>query len=160
MRNIFIYNNNGSLFNFFTALGNDNPATNTTAYDLVFIDYNNGTDDIRRNAALFEQVVQYVNANKQGGTATGQRNVVLGISMGGLVARYGLAEMEKAQPGSTYTRLLVTQDSPHRGANTPLGLQALVRQAASTYLGVYISSLNSSGILHSINLGDVFPELQ
>ena len=49
--------------------------------------------------------------------------------MGGLVARYGLADMEKSVPGSSQTRLLILQDSPQRGANTPLGLQALVRQA-------------------------------
>lgn len=150
-------------FNFSDALGNDSSPTSayaTSAYDLVFIDYNNGTDDIRRNAALFEQVVQYVNAHKQGGTATGQQNVVLGVSMGGLVARYGLAEMEKAQPGSTHTRLLVTHDSPHRGANTPLGLQALTRQSASTFAGVVLNLVNSSGIPHLLTGSDVFPELQ
>lgn len=166
LQDIVVSNGNsvGNYFTFFYALGHDAAATAntyaTTAYDLVFIDYNNGTDDIRRNAALFKEVVQYVNAHKQGGTATGQQNVVLGISMGGLVARYGLAQMEKAQPGSTHTRLLVTHDSPHRGANTPLGLQALTRQSASTYLGMYIRAVNSSGIPHLLSGGDIFPELQ
>lgn len=131
----------------------------SAAYDLIFIDYNNGTDDIRRNAALFEEVVRYVNQQKQGGVASGQQNVVLGISMGGLVARYGLAEMEKAQAGSTHTRLLVTHDSPHRGANTPLGIQALTRQGASTWLGQAIQLTNSSGIPHLLSGSDIFPQL-
>jgi hypothetical protein len=140
--------------------GADNYSSATSAaYDLIFIDYNNGTDDIRRNAALFEEVVRYVNQQKQGGVASGQQNVVLGISMGGLVARYGLAEMEKAQAGSTHTRLLVTHDSPHRGANTPLGIQALTRQGASTWLGQAIQLTNSSGIPHLLSGKDIFPQL-
>jgi hypothetical protein len=122
-------------------------------YDIVFIDYNNGTDDIRRNAALFRDVVAWVNANKVGGITTGEKNVVLGISMGGLVARYGLAQMERAQPNSTHTRLLITHDSPHRGANTPLGLQALTRQANAT-LGAQII-----GGVNSLFGTDIFPEL-
>ena len=140
--------------------GADNYSSSTSAaYDLIFIDYNNGTDDIRRNAALFEDVVRYVNQQKLGGTTSGQQNVVLGISMGGLVARYGLAEMEKAQPGSTHTRLLVTHDSPHRGANTPLGIQALTRQGASTWLGQVIQLSNASGVSHYLRGSDIFPEL-
>jgi hypothetical protein len=58
----------------------------------------------------------------------------MGMSMGGLIARYKLAEMEKAAPGSTQTRLLILQDSPQRGANLPLGLSALLRQSLF-YLG-------------------------
>lgn len=102
--------------------GADNYSSATSAaYDLIFIDYNNGTDDIRRNAALFEEVVRYVNQQKAGGVTSGQQNVVLGISMGGLVARYGLAEIEKAQPNSAHTRLLVTHDSPPPGCQYATG---------------------------------------
>jgi hypothetical protein len=57
-----------------------------------------------------------------------QQNVVMGLSMGGLVARYALAEMTKNSV-DTETRLLITHDSPHRGANVPLGLQYLIQMA-------------------------------
>jgi hypothetical protein len=43
--------------------------------------------------------------------------------MGGLVARYGLAQMV-SENTPTETRVFVSYDSPHRGANVPLGLQA------------------------------------
>lgn len=115
-------------------------------YDIVFIDYANGTDDIRRNAALFEDVVAWVNRTKVGM----ERNVVMGLSMGGLVARYGLARMEKAQPNSTQTRLLITHDSPHRGANTPLGLQALTRQSIIS-LFTFFSTADLSPALDQSN---------
>ena len=105
-------------FNFRDAL------ENIGSYDIVFIDFDNGTDDILANAGLFEAVVDRVNADKQ----DSEQNVVMGVSMGGLIARYKLAEMTKAgRP--TQTRLLVLQDSPQRGANVPLGIQALIRQA-------------------------------
>jgi hypothetical protein len=101
---------------------------NLGQYDIVFIDFKYGTDDLLRNAKVFEEVVNYVNINKVGGIASGQPNAVMGISMGGLIARYKLAEMTKAGR-NPHTRLLVLQDSPQRGANVPLGIQALSRQA-------------------------------
>jgi hypothetical protein len=96
---------------------------NIAGYDLIFLDYTHGSDDIRRNAALLEQVINWVNGEKALAGST-EKNVVLGISMGGLVARYCLADMTK-RGIQTDTRLLITHDSPHRGANTPLGVQAL-----------------------------------
>jgi len=108
-------------FNFGNAL------VNVGDYDIVFIDYANGTDDILLNAGLFKAVLDYVNTNKD--PSSTEQNVVMGMSMGGLIARYKLAEMEKANPGSTRTRLLILQDSPQRGANIPLGLSALLRQS-------------------------------
>lgn len=99
-------------------------------YDLVFINFNNGTDDLLRNAVIFEQVLNEVEQRKVINPQTGRRedNVVMGMSMGGLISRYKLAEMTKAgRP--THTRLLVLQDSPQRGANVPLGIQAAIRQA-------------------------------
>lgn len=96
-------------------------------YDIVYIDFTVGTDDIRRNAALFQEVVVWVNQQKQL-TGSTQSNVVMGESMGGLVARYGLARLARNGYNSQ-TRLLVLHDSPQRGANNPMGLQALTRQA-------------------------------
>ena len=111
-------------------------------YDLIFIDYNDGTDDIVRNAALVEDVIAWVNTQKATNGSV-EQNVVMGISMGGLVARYALADMTKKSI-STGTRLLVTHDSPHRGANVPLGLQYLIEMAGGVHLFSY-------------NIRDVFP---
>ncbi len=100
-------------------------------YDLVFIDFRDGADDIVRNAAVVQEVINRVNANKVNDNRFGnirQQNVVMGLSMGGLCARYALANMTKNFPGTpTEARLLITHDSPHRGANIPLGLQYMIR---------------------------------
>ncbi len=108
-----------------------NQLDDIAGYDLVFLNFADGTDDIHRNAQLLQDVLRWVNANKIA-NAVGfrEQNVVLGLSMGGLVGRYGLAEMEKKRRlgwlGNEHdTRLLLTHDSPHRGANVPLGVQAL-----------------------------------
>ncbi|GAB3861244.1 hypothetical protein GCM10028822_40420 [Hymenobacter terrigena] len=146
-------------FNLYNALQNE---SGLNGYDIIYIDYNNGTDDIRRNAALFEEVMRWVNNQKVVDPAISakQQNVVLGISMGGLVARYGLAEMEKRGNDPTDTRLLLTHDAPHRGANTPLGLQALTRQGAGTLAGQFIRVYNSTGVAVFFPKLALFPILQ
>lgn len=105
----------------------------TAGYDLVFVDFNDGTDHILRNVALVKQVLAWVNSVK----ATNQNpqdNVVLGMSMGGLVLRYALADLTK-QNIPTGTRLLITHDSPHQGANPPMGFQYVTRFIAKSIIG-------------------------
>jgi hypothetical protein len=115
-------------------------------YDLVFIDFEDGMDGIVRNAAVVQEAINRVNANKVFDNRSGQveQNVVLGIGTGGLNARYALANMAKNFSGSN-TRLLITHDAPHRGQNIAIGLQYLVK------------FINKS-TAYTYNLGDVFPE--
>lgn len=93
----------------------------------IYIDFTDNTDDLRRNAALFEAVVRWVNVQKSQAGST-EPNVVMGESMGGLIARYGLARLVRGGY-NPQTRLLVLHDSPQRGAYSPMGIQALTRQA-------------------------------
>jgi hypothetical protein len=91
-------------------------------YDFVIINYNDGGNFLEHNAYLFARVVQIVNSIK----VSGEKNIVIGPGMGGLVARYGLAYME-SQNINHDTRLFVSMDAPQYGANVPLGLQKLIR---------------------------------
>jgi hypothetical protein len=127
---------------------NDN-LDDVAGYDLIFINYRNGTDDIKRNAALLQEVITWVNNNKD---AASEQNVVLGISMGGLVARYCLAKMTK-ENNNPQTRLLVTHDSPHRGANIPLSAQYLLSDISGVKLRIYPFPSN-------VTLGEVIPALR
>ncbi|MCW3073049.1 MAG: hypothetical protein JWP69_118 [Flaviaesturariibacter sp.] len=91
-------------------------------YDLVFVNY-----DTKRsftdNTVMLQRVIEWVNTDKAL-SALPQPNVVIGTSAGGVLSRYTLARMTK-QLGSTSTgtRLLITHDSPHQGANVPLAFQ-------------------------------------
>ncbi len=112
-------------------------------YDVIFVDYDNGADDIRRNAEMFREIIKAVNLMKEPLIAgqPKEKNVVIGISMGGLVSRYGLATMVRDHNENPDTRLLITHDSPHRGANVPLGIQIALKTLYSYRNTNGISSL-------------------
>ncbi len=105
-------------------------------YDIIYLDYKNGIDDIWRNAKLFRQVIEWVNANKQGN----EPNVVMGISMGGLVARIALRQME-IDGIDHQTRMYISMDSPHKGANIPIGLQSIARHMYRISLLGYFANI-------------------
>lgn len=98
-------------------------------YDIIYVDWNNGVDYIQNNAALLVKAIQWVNDNKAGTI----QNVVLGQSMGGLVARYALKDMEDKGIAHN-TKLFISQDSPHLGANIPIGIQYMLRNVTNKYI--------------------------
>jgi len=106
----------------------------TLEYDLVYVDWNRSTDDIRKNALLLKRIIRWVNESKEplpgGGFA---QNVVLGESMGGLAARWALRDMENNFENHQ-TRLYISLDSPHQGVNIPLGYQYLSQHLKQIYL--------------------------
>jgi len=93
-------------------------------YDMVFINFNNSMDSIERNTRIFKEVVQQLNALKATNGST-DGNVVMGFSMGGLIGRLGLREME-LQNIPHQTEAYISVDAPHRGACIPKSLQHLV----------------------------------
>jgi hypothetical protein len=90
-------------------------------YDIIILDFDDGGDEIQRNAFLLVELINQINANKP--SNSGQL-VVAGFSMGGLVSRYALAYME-GQSMNHDTKLYISYDSPHKGAHVPVGIQAL-----------------------------------
>ncbi len=121
-------------------------------YDLIFLNFANGTDYIQRNAYLLEQVIEIVNSRKTTWNGTRQDNVIIGMSMGGLVARYALRDMELNSEDHE-TRLFISHDVPHWGANIPVGLQAAVQ-----HLGPW-QIVNVGGQFPWISWGDMFPTI-
>ncbi len=103
-------------------------------YDIIYVDWKKGSDYLQRNAFLLETIINWVNANKEqlpgGGFAP---NVVLGQSMGGVIARYALKDMENTGQDHK-TRLFISDDAPQQGANVPQGYQHLARHARSLYI--------------------------
>ena len=122
--------------------GNLKDKIDISQYDIVYVDNNIGTDDIRRNAKLFEEAVDWVNAHKIGG----QPNVVMGLSMGGLVARYALRTMEMAGKDHQ-TWKFISVDAPHKGANVPVSAQAAVRQLEDLDLKVFFIKILSAATM-------------
>ncbi|WP_298902272.1 T9SS type A sorting domain-containing protein [uncultured Psychroserpens sp.] len=108
------------------SLLNIDDATDTNA-DMVIdeLDYpgstlvNGGADFIERNSMLLVDLIETLNADKVGD----EELVIIGPSMGGLISRFALNFMENDAGLDHETRLWISFDSPHLGANVPLGFQ-------------------------------------
>ena len=72
---------------------------------------------LRENAMLLVELIKLINNSK-----VGDENIVIGPSMGGLISRYALNYME-SQNIDHDTRLYISFDTPHAGANVPIGFQ-------------------------------------
>jgi pimeloyl-ACP methyl ester carboxylesterase len=107
---------------------------NGLGYDVIIINHNvsettgidGGSDYIQRNAYVLISLIRQLKLDQQGT----EEMVIIGPSMGGLITRYALAYMEQqlALTNDTAkwdhnTRLWVSFDSPHQGANIPIGVQ-------------------------------------
>lgn len=91
-------------------------------YDLILLDFADGAGLIQQNSQLLIKLIEWVNLVKEGC----EQNVVIGASMGGMIARYALATMEQTDKNHD-TRLYASFDAPHQGVNIPIGIQALMK---------------------------------
>ena len=64
-------------------------------YDLIFVDWGNGVGDIPGNAVALEAVIDWVNQQKAASNSI-EQNVVMGISMGGLISPCSCADMQQS----------------------------------------------------------------
>ena len=131
--------NIASIYNFLNYGTGQNLATDlrNQGYDVVILNFptytrpstttviDGGVDYIQRNAMILVELINQINTQKVGT----QKNVVIGPSMGGLIARYALRYMEQNTLNHD-TRLYLSFDAPHQGANVPIGMQHLFNYMA------------------------------
>jgi len=122
------------IYNSFTYTDENNQQINLAdqireeGYDIIIVNFpvyaasgdtiDGGADYIERNALSLATVINTINSEKIGEI----QNVVIGPSMGGLISRYALRYMETNNIDHD-TRLWISFDSPHSGANIPIALQ-------------------------------------
>lgn len=111
-----------------------------SSYDIIYVNWNNGVDFIQKNAYVLEEVIKYVNARKAviGSTTP---NVIIGQSMGGLIARYALRDIELNRNFNHDTKMYISHDAPHLGANTPLSVQYAMRHIRNIYVSSPIAMI-------------------
>ncbi|MCZ8169691.1 T9SS type A sorting domain-containing protein [Flavobacterium sp.] len=90
-------------------------------FDVTLVNFPAGADYIERNAMAVVSLLQRETAKLTANGST-EKITIIGPSMGGLISRYALAYMEKNNINHN-TRLWVSFDSPHLGANIPIGAQ-------------------------------------
>ena len=120
-------------------------------YDIIYIDWYDSTEDIRDNAHLLVKILREINQRKICDGCL-ERTVIMGQSMGGLVTRVALCMMEsngEAHGMSTY----ISHDSPHLGANVPLGALYFVQYALS-YISGFQNAIDLADLFLSIDLDD------
>ncbi|GAA3310792.1 hypothetical protein GCM10020295_78800 [Streptomyces cinereospinus] len=88
--------------------------------DVILLGFEERSASILDNAQAAKAAVQRAVAERLGGAPP---LVVGGFSMGGIVTRYALAELE-TEGIDHQTALYFSYDSPHRGASIPVGVQA------------------------------------
>jgi hypothetical protein len=135
-----------------------NLITNNTSidYDVIYVNWDNGTDHIQRNAFVLQAVINWVNAQKAANGST-TPNVVLGQSMGGIVARYALKDMENR--GELHkTSLYISHDAPHQGAHIPLGILHFGRHMLDQFIKTPVGSIDipvNSGTVGLLDLKEL-----
>lgn len=105
--------------------GFDPVLLNFPQYNTNGKDIDGGADYIQRNAMVLIELIALLNDQKVGN----EELVIVGPSMGGLVARYALSYMEQNSIDHE-TRLYISFDSPHLGANVPISFQYLINYLA------------------------------
>lgn len=98
---------------------------NSKGYDFVYLDFEKGADYMQKNALVVIKLINKINQLKyQSGSC--EPNIIVGASMGGQVAKYALSFMEKNHLEHD-SKMYVSFDSPHLGANIPIGFQIMAK---------------------------------
>ena len=143
------------------------PRINPRFSDTLIVYQDHGTDYVERNAMVLVKLIQQINAKLATNGSTEQLTIV-GPSMGGLISQYALAYMEKNGMNHN-TKLWISHDSPHNGANIPIGAQEFLRwsgedqntRAALFNFNFKIKSIAAKQILlHHITTNIANPNVQ
>lgn len=88
-----------------------------------------GSDYIQRNAMVLVEIMNQLNQQLVAAGST-EKLVIVGPSMGGQISRYALTYMEQNNMPHN-CRLWISFDSPHLGANLPIGIQHYINEMAN-----------------------------
>lgn len=102
-------------------------------YDVFVINLRAPDHTLQHNADRMEEFIREINNHKTGNN----EGVYIGESMGGIIGRISLKEMENKDYDHQFG-LFVALDSPMKGANIPVGLQWLVFDFAWSIPGIAV----------------------
>ena len=125
--------NSGNLETLLTGGTDVDFQTGDQDYDIIYVNWDNPRAHLQLNAFVLEEVITWVNQEKEDAGSL-EQNVVLGQSMGGVLARYALVNMEDDPDLDHDTNLYISHDAPHQGANIPIGIQYFARHIANEFI--------------------------
>ncbi len=105
-------------------------------FDVFIMDWANGGGDIVSNKDVFLGACKFIHDQLHGKEAAIQ---VVGVSMGGVIARYGLAWAEDESPQAHpsqfiyhYVNTFISFDAPQQGAHLNSGIQRVITENGSS----------------------------
>ena len=129
-------------------------------YSVVLVNFRQSGDYIENNGLVLRNILQelqlrYGSVPGPGGEKDYKEiQAVIGQSMGGQVARYELRKMHN-DFGASNVKNYISLDSPHRGANIPLGMQWMLSDLSDQlHIGIIHDVLQGSGFGWLITLAD------
>ena len=120
-------------------------------YDVFIMEWANGGADMTANRDVFLGACQFLHRQLGGTEAAIQ---VVGISMGGVIARYGLAYAEDnslAHPGlylDHYVNTFISFDAPQQGAHMNAKLQSVLRDNGNSTQQLTLRSMAARQLLY------------
>jgi hypothetical protein len=123
----------------------------------VLVNFRQSGDYIENNGLVLRAIMQKLRQDYGDLSADPhfrQFQAVIGQSMGGQVARYELAQMERENLGVN-VKNYISLDSPHRGANIPLGMQWMLSDLRDQlHIGIVWQVLQAEGFGWLITLAN------
>lgn len=114
--------------------------------DILVVDYGtDSTQSIQDSGNALLEVFEHVNSIKKNSL---NRSTIIGYSMGGLVAKYALLKAESSGIDHGMS-VYVSLDTPHKGAQTPVGLQYLLFATKNQLENLY-EDLESNNLLSKV----------
>jgi len=108
------------------------PFMENQEYDIIYVDWLDNSTSVGAAADKMIEVIDWVN-NKKKLDGSGEPNVLIGASFGGLVSRYALLKMHNILNKKSDVSQFFTYDSPLKGANVPKSLQAAIIDVEDLY---------------------------
>jgi len=125
--------------------------------DVMIVDWPSPMGFIENNSQYFRSIIEDLNASPDFVAI----EAIVGISMGGIISRHTLIEMEEdGVPHNVKT--WVSGDSPQEGSNVSVGVQSFARESAIISVDPAVMFMNNildspaarQLLLHSISLDD------
>lgn len=118
---------------------------NAREYDLIWVDLNAPFASISLNAIYLAGAIDWIN-NRKHADGSSEPNALIGASMGGLVSKLALLQMNTQGKDSEVERFF-TYDSPLKGANFPIGIQTFIRDLVYNASNIGASTASLQGAL-------------
>lgn len=94
-------------------------------YDIVYIDFNDGLDDLLRNGEVLRRALAMINQNRYDDFS--DNSYIVGLGTGGVISRIAVNLMENSNENHKVQKI-ISVNSPFRGINIPVALQMLILQ--------------------------------